>query len=102
MGAHFAGDDMFLRSWIVALVVLGGSLCPTARVWAEVHGGIEIGAKGIRAIVVDVLGEDDPKILMIDNKNTTLVAELAKAKKYTPMALAETATIVGQLSKKMS
>jgi hypothetical protein len=77
-------------------------LCAPTSVWAESHGGIEIGAKGIRAIVVDIPGNDgEPKILMIENKNTTLVAELASTKMYSPKSLDETARLVGQFAKKM-
>jgi exopolyphosphatase/pppGpp-phosphohydrolase len=69
---------------------------------AEIHGGIEIGAKGIRAIAVDVpAGTGDSKVLMVENENTTLVADLAATKQYSPKALQKTAAIVGRLTEKL-
>jgi exopolyphosphatase/pppGpp-phosphohydrolase len=69
---------------------------------AEVYGGIEIGAKGIRAIAVDVPGDaGEPKIVFLENKNTTLVADLAAKKQFSPTSLGETAEIVGGFARKI-
>src|SRR5437870_5039291 len=87
-----------LRS--LALVALWIAISCPAR--AEVHGGIEIGAKGIRAVAVDIpVGQGESKILMVENQNTTLVADLAATKQYSPKALQETAAIVGGLAGKI-
>src|SRR5260370_28416782 len=69
---------------------------------AQVHGGIEIGAKGIRAIAVDCGTKDgEPKILSLENKNTTLVADLAAKKQFSPETLKATAEIVRTFAKKI-
>src|ERR1700730_4926866 len=83
---------------IVVAVWLG----PPALGRAEVHGGIEIGAKGIRAIAVDVAaGATEPKVLMLENQNTTLVADLAEKKQFSPTALGDTADIVARFAQKI-
>jgi hypothetical protein len=93
----------FIRaSNIRFLMCLALGIASPALVRAQVHGGIEIGAKGIRAIAVDCAAKDgEPKILSIDNKNTTLVADLAAKKQYSPETLKATAEIVGGFAKKI-
>jgi exopolyphosphatase/pppGpp-phosphohydrolase len=92
-----------VRPWcrfrlFLCLALLSGT---PALVRAEVHGGIEIGAKGIRAIAVDVAKDGAAKILLIENKNTTLVADLAAKKQFSAAALAETEEIVKQFARKI-
>ena len=94
---------MFLRcpSNLRVLGCLVLCLASPSLVRAQVHAGIEIGAKGIRGIAVDIATKNgDPKILFLENKNTTLVANLAATKQFSADALSETATIVGGLAKK--
>lgn len=83
---------------LLTALALWSSLPMEAR--AEVQGGIEIGAKGIRAIVVDV-GKGEPKILMVENKNTTLVLDLAATRQFSAKALEETADIVAAFAKRI-
>lgn len=83
------------------LVCLAFCLASPALARADVHGGIEIGAKGIRAIAVDCAAKGEPKILMLENKNTTLVADLAAKKQFSPETLKATAEIVAELAKKI-
>lgn len=71
---------------------------------AEVHGGIEIGAKGVKATVLDVTeGEDgyEPKILLDDTKNTTLTAGLVSAERFEEGALKQTSQAVAQFAEQM-
>jgi len=89
---------VFRSARVHALVLSLLWLAVPSSARAEVYGGIEIGAKGIRAIAVDVTKDGDPKILMVKNENTTLVADLAVTKQYAPKALEDTATIVGHLA----
>ena len=84
------------------LVCLAFCLMSPSLARAQIHGGIEIGAKGIRAIAVDFTAKDgEPKILSLENKNTTLVADLAAKKQFSSEALKATADIVGGLAKKI-
>lgn len=77
-------------------------LVSVTAVRAEVHAGIEIGAKGIRAIAVDVLdGDRESKIVFLENKNTTLVADVADKKQYAQASLDATAELVGKFAKRI-
>lgn len=64
---------------------------------ADVHGGIEIGSKGVKATVLEVSGEGEKtvfKVKLADSTNTALVAGIAKAGRFDPAALRETAQAV--------
>jgi hypothetical protein len=77
---------------------------PAATVQAEVHGGIEIGAKGIKATVVHVSPNSDGfelAVKLADTTNTTLVAGLARTGEFDPKAVEETAAAVGRYFNKM-
>lgn len=88
------------RPWIpiLALAVLTGLVSP-GPTYAVVHGGVEIGAKGVKAVVLDETGGAegiDAKVLRNTTKNTTLVAGLAKSGRFSPEALKETVAAVAQ------
>jgi exopolyphosphatase/pppGpp-phosphohydrolase len=68
---------------------------------AAVHGGIEIGAKGVKTIALDVTGDADNfdiKVLMTGTENTTLTAGLAEAGRFSPEALQATAEAVAKFA----
>jgi hypothetical protein len=89
-----------MNKWVVLLTAVWLGWPTLAR--AEVHGGIEIGAKGIRAIAVDVAAEGaDSRILLLENQNTTLVADLATKMRFSQEALDKTVDIVGRLAQKI-
>lgn len=88
------------RPWIpiLAIAVLTGLVNPWPA-HAVVHSGVEIGAKGVKAIVLDATGGAegfDAKVLLNATKNTTLVTGLAKSGRFSPDALKETAAAVTQ------
>jgi hypothetical protein len=77
---------------------------PAATARAEVHGGIEIGAKGIKATVLDVTSDTDGfelTIKLAETTNTTLVAGLARTGQFDPKTVEETASAVGRYFNKM-
>jgi exopolyphosphatase/pppGpp-phosphohydrolase len=85
---------------MAALLGLGLS----AQAHAEVHGGIEIGAKGVKATVLDVTYGDDgyeATILLSDTKNTTLTAGLASAERFKAGALKDTSAAVAKYAERM-
>ncbi len=59
-----------------------------------VHGGIEIGAKGVKITAVEVIPDEqlgyDLKVLLASSNNTTLVAGLGKTGRFDPEALKDT------------
>jgi exopolyphosphatase/pppGpp-phosphohydrolase len=74
------------------------------HVRADVHGGIEIGAKGVKAAALDVTGGADGydvKVLFSDTRNTTLVAGLASSGRFDPAALKDTAAAVAAFAGQM-
>jgi exopolyphosphatase/pppGpp-phosphohydrolase len=81
--------------WI-CLLVLGALLGPLAAARAEMHGGIEIGSKGVKATVVDVLDGDDfdLQIKLTDTTNTALVLSLSKDGHFADEPLADTVRAV--------
>lgn len=86
----------------LTLAMLALGLPASAR--AEVHGGIEIGAKGVKAAVLDVKPAADGfevKIVMSGNQNTTLTAGLAASEKFADPALKDTATAVARFAARM-
>jgi hypothetical protein len=71
---------------------------------AEVHGGIEIGAKGVKATTIDVTpGADGPEVKVLKSgiRNTTLVSGLAAAGRFDPAALKDTADAVAAFAEQM-
>jgi exopolyphosphatase/pppGpp-phosphohydrolase len=84
------------------LAILGLGLHGQAR--AEVHGGIEIGAKGVKATVLDVTdGTEgyDAKVLLSGTKNTALTAGLASAGRFEAGALKDTSAAVTKFAEQM-
>jgi len=64
---------------------------------AEVHGGVEIGAKGVKATVLDVTATKtgyDLKVLLADTKNTTLSAKISDSGEPDSATLKETVKAV--------
>jgi exopolyphosphatase/pppGpp-phosphohydrolase len=83
----------FPWTWCFAVAALL-SCRPAA---AEVHGGIEIGGKGVKATVLDVKGEGEDiriKVKLAATTNTGLSAGVAKNGRFDPAALAQTARAV--------
>lgn len=81
------------RSCPAVLPMLFALLLTPALARAEVYGGIEIGAKGIKATVIRVTPEPDGYDVKIDlakTANTTLVAGLAESGRFNPTALKDT------------
>jgi exopolyphosphatase/pppGpp-phosphohydrolase len=68
---------------------------------AAVHGGIEIGAKGVKATAIDVTGDADAydvKVLLADTANTTLAAGLGESGRFAPDAVKATAAAVAKFA----
>jgi hypothetical protein len=84
------------------LRVLGILLLLAAPLRADVFGGIEIGGKGVKATVLEVLpGEDlDVKVKFSDTTNTAMAAGIAKTGSFDPAAVAETAKAVAAYREK--
>ena len=75
----------------------------TAR--AELHGGIEIGAKGVKATVLDITPHADGYELSVksgESINTTLSAGIAKNGKFDDKAIEETVAAVKQFHNRMT
>jgi hypothetical protein len=71
---------------------------------ADRHGGIEIGAKGIKVTVLDATPTEaglHVKVLLARTHNTSLVAGIASAGKFDPAALKDTAAIVRRCAEEM-
>ncbi len=89
------------RSTALALV---GLFFAVPQLRADLHGGIEIGAKGVKAAVVDVTGGTDgfnAKVLMSGTQNTTLTAGLATSGRFDADALKATAEAVAKFAGRM-
>jgi exopolyphosphatase/pppGpp-phosphohydrolase len=85
-------------AWLLAAFVFA------APARAAVHGGIEVGAKGVKATVLDVRGDADAydvKVLMADTENTTLTAGLAQSERFAPEALKATVAAVAKFADAM-
>jgi exopolyphosphatase/pppGpp-phosphohydrolase len=81
-----------LTGWLAVSALLAPS-----GVRAEIHGGIEIGSKGVKATVLEVNGEGEKtvfKVKLADSTNTALVAGIAKEGRFAPAALMETVQAV--------
>jgi exopolyphosphatase/pppGpp-phosphohydrolase len=89
---------------LVCLTAIIFALAASSSARAEVHGGIEIGAKGVKAAALDVTGGADgfdAKVLMNATQNTTLVAGLASSGHFDAEALKETAAAVAKFAGQM-
>lgn len=85
----------------VALLALA-SLTSVAP--AAVHGGIEIGAKGVKAIVIDFTPTADGydlNVLFSDTTNTALASGISATGKFDPKAVTATAEAVTKYATKM-
>jgi hypothetical protein len=86
------------------LAAVAAVLLPAGLARAEVHGGIEIGAKGIKATVLDIAATPDGfevAIKLADTTNTRLVAGIARTGSFDPRAVEETATAVARYVNRM-
>jgi exopolyphosphatase/pppGpp-phosphohydrolase len=86
-------------AWLAVAYFLAA---PAVR--AEVHGGIEIGGKGVKATVLDVTGGADGydiKSLLAKTQNTAIVKGLADTGRFDAGAVAETAAAVAQFAELM-
>ena len=85
--------------WVAAAFVF---VAAAAR--ADVYGGVEIGAKGVKAAVIDATGGADGfhvRTLMSATKNTTPAAGLASTGKFDAAALKDTAEAVAAFADQM-
>jgi exopolyphosphatase/pppGpp-phosphohydrolase len=76
---------------------LGAFLLAPAPARAELHGGVEIGAKGVKATVIDVTHNKatfDVKVLLAGTQNTTLSGAVSDSGKPDEKALKETVKAV--------
>src|SRR2546430_180763 len=99
---RFGRLSRLLGPRLVLALLTWGAIPAALR--ADVHGGIEIGAKGVKATVVDVSeGPEglDARVLMGDTRNTTLVAGLASSGRFSPDALEETGAAVSRFAAQM-
>jgi exopolyphosphatase/pppGpp-phosphohydrolase len=97
---------MRIRSFrpLVVVVSLAAVLFIASPSRAAVYGGIEIGAKGVKATVVDANpGADglEVNVLMSGTQNTTLVAGLAATGRFKEDALKNTAAAVAKYAEQM-
>jgi exopolyphosphatase/pppGpp-phosphohydrolase len=93
-----------LKSSFVSAAVLLCVLSGVEPARASIHGGIEIGGKGIKATAVDVTpGPDgsEVKILMEVTQSHTLPAGLAASGRFDPQTLKEVAAAVAKFADKM-
>jgi exopolyphosphatase/pppGpp-phosphohydrolase len=84
---------------LVVLLFAALNVAPAAR--ADVHGGIEIGAKGVKATAINVIGNAgayDVKVLMAATENTTLAAGLGESGRFAPDAVKVTAGAVAKFA----
>jgi exopolyphosphatase/pppGpp-phosphohydrolase len=71
---------------------------------AEVHGGIELGAKGVKATAIDITGEGDEqevKVLLSVSHNSTLSMGIAKTGVFDPKAVKDAAAAVTRFAERM-
>ena len=87
--------------WAVAALVLAGLPAVSS---AGTHGGIEIGAKGVKAIVLDFTPTPegyDLTVRLSETTNTALSTGIAKTGQFDPADLAATADAVGKYAARM-
>jgi exopolyphosphatase/pppGpp-phosphohydrolase len=93
-----------MRCLLPRLLCLVVALWCVAPAHAAVYGGIEIGAKGVKATAIDVTGDAggyDVRVLFADTKNTTLTAGLAESGRFAQPALEATAAAVARFAASM-
>src|SRR5438067_13101698 len=83
---------------LVAVALVVG--LATAPVRADQHGGIEIGARGVKAVVLDVT-DGDLKVIWSDTANTAITAGLAERGTFDPKAVAASVQAVKKFAEKM-
>jgi len=99
-----------LKSFLLALMVAfvapsssyGQTRKPAAPELEQLHGGIEIGSKGVKGVALRVSGEDEGygvKILYAEIINTTPVQ--TKDGKFTPEAIRDTGLAVQRFHQRM-
>lgn len=92
----FLPSYLYRIAWLAML--LSSVLFP-GQARAERHGGVEIGAKGVKATVVQATNQANGLQLKIElgkTTNTTLAAGLASSGQFDPQALEETVRAVSQ------
>src|SRR6266511_2095569 len=85
-------------------LALAALLLVSSAARAEVHGGIELGAKGVKGTVIDISGEGETqevKILLAVSHNSTLSAGIAATGKFDPKAVADAAAAVVRFAERM-
>jgi exopolyphosphatase/pppGpp-phosphohydrolase len=83
---------------------LAALLLAAAPARAELHGGIELGAKGIKATVIDATPGSDGlhvKVLYGGTHNSTLVAGVAAKGKFEPAAMKDAGEAVARFATEM-
>jgi exopolyphosphatase/pppGpp-phosphohydrolase len=88
--------------WVVIGIIAFSAATTPAR--AELHGGIEIGAKGVKATVLDVTPHADGYELSVkfgDSINTTLSEGIAKTGKFDDKAVTDTVAAIKQFRDRM-
>jgi exopolyphosphatase/pppGpp-phosphohydrolase len=87
-----------------AFGLLATLLLVPAPARAELYGGIEIGAKGVKATVIDARPTPDGlhvKVLLAGTHNATLVAGVASSGKFDPATLKDAARAVRRYAEEM-
>jgi exopolyphosphatase/pppGpp-phosphohydrolase len=83
----------------VALASLSALLAPAAA-RAELYGGVEIGARSVKAVVVDLIRDGDgytQTVKMSDTITTAVTADLGKTGRFADAALRDTVKAVADL-----
>ena len=96
LGVFMNAKSTMRAAWCAALAGCLGVAGP-AVVRAEVYGGVEIGAKGVKATVLDVTGageDEEAAVKLADTTNTGLASDVAKDGRFGDAALADTAKAV--------
>ncbi len=91
--------------WFAATLALDVASASQIPQSAERFGGIEIGAKGVKATVVEVVPSTGtlPKTIMNSDyiSNTTLAEGVVKTKKFSSAAIQETAEEAGKFARRI-
>ncbi len=85
------------KSAILAGCLASAGLLAPAAARTEVYGGVEIGAKGVKATVIDVTGQEEDAqfvVKLTDTTNTGLASDVAKDGRFGDAALADTVKAV--------
>ncbi|MFN0109031.1 MAG: hypothetical protein ACKVZH_09300 [Blastocatellia bacterium] len=93
---------VLIISGIVGLSDQQTTTATAVQVAEELHGGIEVGSKGVKAIALRISGESDNysvKIIYAEVINTTLAQ--TKNGNFTPEAIRDTANAIQQFHQRM-